>query len=132
MGLVVMSGFATLSFATPAPQRALWANPAYQQELLSVLAVNQDGTLRIKSWGKAQQLLGADFAQAAGELGLLNAKIRNGQFRGFKNAEQLQHFELTQPLPQFVSTSTRCQRTCFMGTCCTNGWWFFCWGYGSC
>ncbi len=130
--LIVVSSFATLSFATTASQKAMWAKPSYQQALLSALAVNQDGTIRFQNWSKAQRLLGGDFAQAAGEMNFFNSKILSGEIKGFKSVDQLKHFELTEPVPQFITTSTLCSRTCYQGTCCCRGWWIFCWGYCNC
>lgn len=118
--------------ARPLAHQPQWENPAYQGALLSVLAVNADGTLRITAWGEARQLLGRDYAQAVGDLNQLNAKILAGQVKGFRTVAELGAFGLTDPPAPVVNASTLCSRTCYRGQCCCRGWWIFCWGLCSC
>lgn len=147
--------FACLAIATAgasSPSAALtyrWNQPSFQRQALSLLAMNEDGTIRITDWTKARKLFGQDFSWAMGDLQSYNERVRAGRDTRMASIEELSHHAIVltddalakaqateQPGFIVASTAPYCRGgwigACMGGVCCCGGWWFFCTQYCSC
>lgn len=151
LACLALGAFSSAQAGTPSAALTYrWNQPAFQEQVIGLLAMNTDGTIRVTNWSRAQKLFGKDFVWAMEDLQSYNDRILSRAETRLASIEELSQHAIVltretlagaqrQDLPGFVMASTApncrggwigvCDRG---GYCCCGGWWFFCTQYCTC